>query len=60
MRRTLQTIKIDVAKPGRTARLAKASDYYYFYLGEAAEWLDGACEGAHPEQPCVGAMTGGV
>jgi hypothetical protein len=40
MRLTLSAINDELAKRGHTARLAKASDYFYFHLGEAAEWLD--------------------
>jgi hypothetical protein len=42
MRLTLSAINKELAKRGHTARLAKASDYFYFHLGEAAEWLDRA------------------
>jgi hypothetical protein len=40
MRLTLKTINNELAKRGHMARLAKASDYFYFHLGEAADWLD--------------------
>jgi hypothetical protein len=42
MRLTLHTINTELAKRGHMARLAKASDYFYFHLGEAADWLDRA------------------
>ena len=37
---TLKTINDELAKLGCTARLAKASGYFYFQFGEAADWLD--------------------
>ena len=37
---TLKTINDELARQGHTARLAKASGYFYFQFGEAAEWLD--------------------
>jgi hypothetical protein len=42
MRPTLKAINDELAKRGHTARLAKAGDYFYFHLGEAAKWLDRA------------------
>ena len=44
MRLTLTAINNELAKHGHTARLAKVSDYYYYYFhfGEAGEWLDRA------------------
>jgi hypothetical protein len=38
MRLTLTTINNELAKRGHTARLAKVSDYFYFHLGQGAEW----------------------
>ena len=40
MRLTLKTINDELARRGHTARLAKASGYFYFHFGEAAGWLD--------------------
>jgi hypothetical protein len=40
MRTTLAAVNQELAKRGYTARLAKASGYFYFHFGEAAEWLD--------------------
>lgn len=37
---TLKAINEELARLGVTARLAKASDYFYFQFGEAADWLD--------------------
>jgi hypothetical protein len=39
-RLTLSAINNELARRGETARLAKASDYFYFHLGEASDWLD--------------------
>lgn len=39
-RLTLKTINDELANRGHTARLAKASGYFYFQFGEAADWLD--------------------
>ena len=40
MRLMLKAINDELAKRGHTARLAKASGYFYFEGGEAEEWLD--------------------
>ncbi len=37
---TLKGINDELARIGATARLAKASGYFYFQLGEAVNWLD--------------------
>ena len=37
---TLKGVNDELARLGYTARLAKASGYFYFQFGEAAEWLD--------------------
>ncbi len=37
---TLKAVNDELARRGHTARLAKASGYFYFQFGEAAEWLD--------------------
>jgi hypothetical protein len=37
---TLKTINAELARRGHTARLEKAGDYFYFFGGEAAAWLD--------------------
>jgi hypothetical protein len=37
---TLKAINDEMARLGYMARLAKASGYFYFQFGEAAEWLD--------------------
>ncbi len=39
-RLTLKSINDELARRGTTARLAKASRYFYFHFGEAASWLD--------------------
>jgi hypothetical protein len=31
----------ELTKRGYTARLAKATGYFFFLFGEAADWLDG-------------------
>jgi hypothetical protein len=40
MRTTLASVNQELARRGYTARLAKASGYFYFQFGEAADWLD--------------------
>ncbi len=40
MPHTLKTINAELAKRGHIARLEKAGDYFYFFGGEAAAWLD--------------------
>jgi hypothetical protein len=40
MRTTLAAVNQELAKRGFTARLARASGYFYFQFGEAADWLD--------------------
>jgi hypothetical protein len=40
MRVTLKAVNDELAKRGFTARLVKASGYFYFQGGEADEWLD--------------------
>jgi len=40
MRLSLKTINDELGKRGHTARLDKASGYFYFKGGEAADWLD--------------------
>jgi hypothetical protein len=37
---TLKSINDEPAQLGSTARLDKASGYFYFHFGEAADWLD--------------------
>jgi hypothetical protein len=37
---TLKAINAELAKRGHTARLEKAGPYFYFFGGEAADWLD--------------------
>ena len=37
---TLRTINDELARRGHRARLEKASGYFYFFGGEAADWLD--------------------
>jgi hypothetical protein len=40
MRTTLAAVNQALAKRGYTARLAKATGYFFFLFGEAADWLD--------------------
>ncbi len=40
MRLNLKIINDELAKRGHTARLEKGDGYFYFQLGEAADWLD--------------------
>jgi len=40
MRVTLKAVNDELAKRGSTARLVKASGYFFFQGGEAEEWLD--------------------
>jgi hypothetical protein len=40
MRTTVAAVNAELARRGYTARLAKASGYFYFQFGEAAGWLD--------------------
>jgi len=37
---TLKAINDELARRGHSARLEKASGYFYFFGGEAADWLD--------------------
>lgn len=37
---TLKTINAELAKRGYDTRLEKADGYFYFFGGEAADWLD--------------------
>jgi hypothetical protein len=37
---TLKLVNDELARQGIAARLAKASAYFYFQSGEAADWLD--------------------
>jgi hypothetical protein len=37
---TLKAVNDELARLGHRARLEKASGYYYFWTGEAADWLD--------------------
>ena len=37
---SLKAINDELARLGSTTRLAKASGYFYFQFGEAADWLD--------------------
>jgi hypothetical protein len=37
---TLKTVNDELARLGYDARLAKGSGYFYFWTGEAADWLD--------------------
>ncbi len=40
MRITLQTINRELAKRGHNSMLAKGGDYFYFWFGEATDWID--------------------
>ena len=40
VRLSLKTINGELAKRGFDALIAKGSDYFYFWGGEAADWLD--------------------
>lgn len=40
MRLTLKTINDQLAAKGHKARLEKGDGYFYFYDGEASDWLD--------------------
>jgi hypothetical protein len=40
MQLTLKTINDELARRGYKTLLAKGSGYFYFYSGEAADWLD--------------------
>lgn len=44
MRITLRAVNDELARYGYAAGLAKASGYFYFQFGEAAEWLDRTVE----------------
>jgi hypothetical protein len=37
---TLKIINAELAKRGHKARLERGSGYFYFWTGEAADWLD--------------------
>lgn len=37
---TLKIVNEELAKRGYRARLGRGSGYYYFWGGEAADWLD--------------------
>ena len=37
---TVKVINDELARLGTTARLAKASGYFYFRFGEAVNWID--------------------
>jgi len=37
---TLKAVNDELARLGYDARLEKAGGYFYFWTGEAAEWLD--------------------
>ena len=39
-RTTVKVVNDELARLGHTARLAKASGYFYFVEGEAADWID--------------------
>ena len=43
---TLKAVNDALAKRGRSARLMKASGYFYFDSGEAADWIDKTVAGA--------------
>jgi hypothetical protein len=40
MQLSLKVINDELARRGHHARLEKASGYFYFFGGEAADWLD--------------------
>ena len=40
MRVTLKAINAELAKKGHQVRLEKGDGYFYFFGGEAADWLD--------------------
>jgi hypothetical protein len=39
-RLTAKTVNDELARLGHRARLEKGSGYFYFWTGEAADWLD--------------------
>jgi hypothetical protein len=39
-RLTVKTVNDELARLGHRARLEKGSGYFYFWTGEAADWLD--------------------
>jgi hypothetical protein len=45
MRTTLAAVNQALAQRGYSARLAKASGYFYFHFGEAAGWLNRSVQG---------------
>jgi len=49
---TLKAVNDELAKRGRSARLMKASGYFYFDSGEAANWIDKTVH-----TPTVGSRT---
>jgi hypothetical protein len=40
MRLTLKTINDELRKRGHDGQLERAGGYFYFHLGETADWLD--------------------
>lgn len=49
---TLKTINADLAKRGQKARLERGDGYFYFWTGEATDWLDKTVR-----VPTVGSLT---
>ena len=41
---TLKAIKDELVRRGHKARLERTSGYFYFFGGEAADWLDGTVQ----------------
>ena len=37
---TIKTVNDELARRGHNARLERAGGYFYFWTGEAADWLD--------------------
>ena len=49
---TLKSINADLAKRGQKARLERGDGYFYFWTGEATDWLDKTVR-----VPTVGSLT---
>jgi len=60
VRLSLKTINGELAKRGFDALIAKGSDYFYFWGGEAADWLDRTVRVPTLAQPHARPMGAGV
>ena len=57
---TLKSVNDEPARLGYRARLEKASGYFYFFGGEATDWIDRTVHGSEDQRPHAGSVDSRV